>query len=123
MHISKRKLESIYKKKGFTLKELLHEAGVSKTAYYSLLYKETILPSSIRDIALVLNVKPSAFLEEVNPDEKKIRKLIKVMDKILKKNPELSRENVWHTLLLLQERPVDRLNRGLLRGQKFNFHR
>jgi transcriptional regulator with XRE-family HTH domain len=123
MHISKRKLESIYKKKGLTLKELLHKAGVSKTAYYSLLYKETILPSSIRDIALVLNVKPSAFLEEVSPHETKIRKLIKIMDKILKKNPELNRENVWHTLLLLQERPLDRLNRGLLRGRKFNFHR
>ena len=31
--------------------------------------------------------------------------------------PQASFENVWHTLILLEESPVDRLNRSLVRGR------
>lgn len=122
MHIAQKKLKKLYKIRGLKLRELLAKSGVSKTAYYSLLNKETILPKSISSIASVLTVKPSVFLEEESLEEKKIRRLTKIADKIMENHPKLDRENVWHTLLLLQESPIDRLNRGLLRGQKYNFH-
>jgi hypothetical protein len=31
--------------------------------------------------------------------------------------PEASFENVWHALILLEEPPLDRLNRSLIRGR------
>ena len=122
MHIAQKKLKKLYKIRGLKLRELLAKSGVSKTAYYSLLNKETILPKSISSIASVLAVNPSVFLEEESLEEKKIRRLTKIADKIMENHPKLDRENVWHTLLLLQESPIERLNRGLLRGQKYNFH-
>lgn len=32
-------------------------------------------------------------------------------------NPEASFQNVWHTLVLLEASPIERLNRSLLRGR------
>lgn len=117
MNISKSKLEKIMHSRGFTLKELLRRAQVSKTAYYHLLYKDTVLPKSIHALAKVLKVRPSAFLEEMTPEEKKIRQIAKRTDQIMAENPGLDRENVRHTLILLKEVPVARLRRGLIRGR------
>jgi hypothetical protein len=36
--------------------------------------------------------------------------------------PEASFENVWHTLVLLDEPPVERLNRSLVRGRAIAVH-
>ncbi len=123
MNISKEKLTKICKKKGITLKDLLKKSGVSKTAYYNLLYNEKLLPKSIYFLADVLEVSPSAFLEETSPDERNILKLVKLIDEIVSDDPELDRENVRHTLLLLQEKPIERLKRGLIRGRRINFFR
>ncbi len=123
MHISKRKLEKVMRSQGMTLKELLKRAHTSKTAYYHLLYKETILPKSIHALSEVLNVRPSAFLEEMTPEEKKIRYIAKRTDQIMAENPTLDRENVRHTLILLQEKPINRLRRGLIRGRQINIYR
>ncbi|MFW6129479.1 MAG: hypothetical protein ACOC6P_04460 [Candidatus Aminicenantaceae bacterium] len=117
MHISKSKLEDLMHSRGFTLKELLRRTQVSKTAYYHLLYKDTVLPKSIHSLSNVLNVRPSAFLEEMSPEEKKIRQIAKRTEQIMAENPGLNRENVRHTLILLQEEPVTRLRRGLIRGR------
>ena len=72
------------KNKGIKLKDLLEQAHVSKTAFYSMLNNEFVLPRSIHSIASALGVKPSAFLEEESPDEKDARELINTMDTILK---------------------------------------
>ena len=32
-------------------------------------------------------------------------------------DPDATFENVWHALILLEEAPVDRLNRSLIRGR------
>jgi hypothetical protein len=37
--------------------------------------------------------------------------------------PEASFENVWHTLVLLDDPPVERLNRSLIRGRAIAVHR
>lgn len=123
MYLVQRKLKGLCKTKGLSLRELLYKANVSKTAYYHLIYKETLLPNSVHAIAEVLNVRPSVFLEEVNPEEEMIRQIMNLTEKILKKFPKLDRENVRHTLLLLHEAPIERLKRGLRRGRKFNLLR
>jgi transcriptional regulator with XRE-family HTH domain len=123
MRISRAKLKSLYESKRLHLKMLLSEAGVSKTAYYHLLYKDTLLPDTIHRIAQVLEVRPSAFLEEISPAEKKVKRILFLTDKILANGPLLDRENVRHTLILLDEKPIERLRRSLIRGRKINILR
>ena len=122
MYINDKKLRKLFKKNGLALKDLLAKSGVSKTAYYNLLYKDTVLPKSIHAFASVLGVKPSAFLEEVNLEKEKIIRIAEMTDEIIEEFSELDRDNVRHTLLLLQEKPVERLRRGLKRGRKFNIY-
>jgi len=117
MRINTETLQKLYKKKGLRLKDLLEKSGVSKTAYYNILYNTRLLPDSIYDLAGALDVKPSAFLEEENPEEKKIIKVLQMTDEIMKTDPGLDRDNVRHTLILLNERPIERLRRGLRRGR------
>lgn len=117
MRISQSVIKKLIKNKGLSIDQALLQAGVSKTAYYSLTRKESILPKSLQDLAKFLQVKPSTLLEEESTEERLIRRLLKKLELILQKNPLANRENVWHTLLLLQEKPIERLNRGLLRAQ------
>ena len=37
--------------------------------------------------------------------------------------PDASFENVWHALILLEDPPLDRLNRSLLRGRTASVQR
>jgi transcriptional regulator with XRE-family HTH domain len=121
MYLAHETLKRLCKTKGLSLRELLNKANVSKTAYYHLVYKDSLLPNSVHALADVLDVRPSAFLEEVHTEGEKIIKIAALTDKIIADHPELDRENVRHTLLLLQEEPVERLRRGLIRGQKINI--
>ena len=123
MYLSAAKLRLACRNRGLKLKDLLHRAGVSKTAYYSLLRKDSILPRSIHAIASALSQKPSSFLEEESDGVKKLRRLRRSLESVMRISPGLDRETVWHTLLLLEEKPIERLERGLLRAQKFNFCR
>jgi hypothetical protein len=41
---------------------------------------------------------------------------------ILKAHPEADPDNVWHALVLLELPPIERLRRGLLRGQTKHLH-
>lgn len=122
MHISTQSLKKIIKNNGLDIKSVLKKAGVSKTAYYSLVKKESVLPGSILAIAKVLQVKPTAFLENESASERKMKRGLKKLENIMKKYPCHERENIWHTLLLLQEKPIERLRRGLRRGQKLNLY-
>jgi hypothetical protein len=95
---------------------------VSRTAYYSLARKPSVLPTSILAIAGELGVAPPAILEEAPPAEWRTRALIRRATRILDRNPQASFENVWHTLVLLEEPPVERLRRSLLRGRGGDLH-
>ena len=55
------------------------------------------------------------IMEETN-------KLFDTLERIMKKNTHADRDNIRHTLLLLQEKPVDRLRRALIRARKFNIY-
>lgn len=122
MYLSPERLKFLCRKRGLRLKSLLERSKVSRTAYYSLLQKETVLPQSILKIARVLGVQPSAFLEEENREEKKLENLRKIVERIVALNPGIDRENVWHTLRLRELPPIERLKRSLLRAQKIDIH-
>jgi transcriptional regulator with XRE-family HTH domain len=111
------KLKKLCRTRGLRLADLLSSAGVSKTAYYHLLYKPSVLPNSIHALANALGVSPSEILEEISPQERMIQAVASRTDEIIAGNPTLNRENVRHTLLLLEESPIDRLRRALIRGR------
>jgi transcriptional regulator with XRE-family HTH domain len=123
MRIDKPRLRELTMKRGMTRNALLAKAGVSKTAFYNLLHKDSILPASLRSIAGTLSVRPGVFLTEKNPDVMKIRRVLALTDRIVADDSRLDPDNVRLTLLLLEEEPVRRLRRSLIRGQKNDFHR
>lgn len=122
MKLDARRIKKLCSEKGLTLQSLLGRASVSRTAYYSLVRKDSVLPASVRAIAGELGVAPSAILEEAQAAEWRTRALLRRAGRILEQHPQASFENVWHTLVLLEEPPVDRLRRSLLRGRAANLH-
>ncbi len=109
-------------RRGISLQALLHDAGVSRTAYYSLVRKDSVLPRSVRSLAGTLGVRPSALLVEAGPEEWRARAMLRKAQRIVKSQPGTSFENVWHTLVLLEEDPAERLRRSLLRGRALDLH-
>lgn len=57
-------MKELCRERNMTLKALLADAGVSRTAYYSLLRKESVLPKSVDRIARCLGVSPAGFLAD-----------------------------------------------------------
>lgn len=53
------------------------------------------------------------------PAERLAASLLEETREILARHPEASFENVWHTLVLLREPPIDRIRRSLIRGRGF----
>jgi hypothetical protein len=109
-------------RRGLTLGSLLKEAGVSRTAYYSLVRKSSVLPGSVTAIASTLGVSPSEILESSPLSEQEAQVRLREARKILRQHPNASFENVWHTLVLLDETPLERLRRSLLRGRAIDLH-
>ena len=109
-------------KQGVSLQALLDEAGVSRTAYYSLVGKDSVLPRSVQALAGTLGVRPSALLEEGEPQVWRAKAMLRKAQRIVKRNPGAAFEDVWHTLVLLEEDPVERLRRSLLRGRALDLH-
>ena len=122
MRLSSERIKGLCRSRGLHLGELLAEARVSRTAYYSLVRKGTVLPRSVRAIAGTLGVAPSEILDEPSRLERRTRELIKELERILAKHSRAGREDVWHTLLLLDQKPIERLQRGLLRGRRPDLH-
>jgi len=122
MRIDSAKLRELADKRGWTLSVLLAQAGVSKTAFYHLLHKESVLPASLHSIAETLTVRPGAFLTETNPDIAKIRRILALTDRLVADDPNLDRDNVRLTLLLLEEEPIRRLRRSLIRGRRNDLY-
>jgi len=123
MHIDLTRLRALAKKRGLSLTALLTKSGVSKTAFYHLVHKSSVLPASLRALAETLSVRPGAFLTDENPDVAKIRRILSLTDRIVAGDPKLDPDNVRLTLLLLEEDPVRRLRRSLTRGRKSDLHR
>jgi transcriptional regulator with XRE-family HTH domain len=122
MRIDLARLRELAGKRGLSLNALLAQAGVSKTAFYHLVHKSSVLPASLHLLAETLAVPPGAFITDKSPDVAKIRRTLALTDRIVSDDPKLDRDNVRLTLLLLEEEPVRRLRRSLIRGQKHDLH-
>jgi hypothetical protein len=68
-----------------------------------------------------LGVSVSALLDDVLPPEQRMKRLITESNRIARRHRSVDRDNVRHTLLLLQEKPIERLRRALRRGRPVNF--
>ena len=122
MRISVKRVQRLCAARGFSLQGLLETAGVSRTAYYSLARRRSILPRSLHAMARTLDVAPSTLLEEEPPAAARARELLEKARSILAHTPRATFDNVWHTLALLDESPIERLRRSLLRARSVDLH-
>lgn len=104
------------------LGDLLREAGVSRTAYYSLARKDSVLPKSLEAIARQLNISPADFLEDNRRIEAEARALLARAGQMAQAHPGADFDTIRHTLILLKMEPIERLRRALLRAQTANIH-
>ncbi|MBE3109466.1 MAG: hypothetical protein IMZ46_02970 [Acidobacteria bacterium] len=122
MRLSGKNIKRLCRSHDLSLNALLKRAGVSKTAFYHLLYKESVLPRSIEALAGTLGVRASALLVEADQESRRAVRLLEEADRIVESDPSMDRDNVRHTLLLLEEKPIERLQRSLIRAQKPDLH-
>ena len=106
------------RERGVTLKELLREAGVSRTAYYAMTRKESVLPRSVLRIAEALGVSPNRFLHDDTAERRHVRRLQEQANAICLANPECDPDVVFRTLRNLELKPVERLRRAMIRAQR-----
>ena len=96
---------------------------MSRTAYYSLTRKESVLPKSVCRIAHRLGVSPLRFMDDPSRRVGRIRELQNRTDTICRQSPECDRDVVLRTLMNLDLPPVERLRKALRRGRQGHFHR
>jgi transcriptional regulator with XRE-family HTH domain len=121
MRLSLDKVESLCEQRNISAAQMLREAGVSRNAFYTLARKEAVVPRSLIRVAEFLEMPVSALLDDTGTPKQKIESLIAETDRIVKRHRGVDRDNVRHTLLLLDERPVERLRRALRRGRPVNI--
>ncbi len=117
MKIDLKQLKQSCSERGLSLSSMLEAAGVSRNAFYSLARRESVLPGSILAIAEYLQIPPSEFLIDEGSPTQQDRALLKRIEEIALRNPQADRETIRHTLILLQEEPVERLRRALQRAR------
>jgi hypothetical protein len=122
MKLAMDRVRTLCAKRGTNLSALLRDANVSRNAFYTLSRKPSVLPRTVRALAAGLGVQPSAFLIDDPPPLEKAHLLIKQIDAVECRFKIHDRDNVRHTLLLLREKPIDRLRRALTRAQKPDIH-
>jgi transcriptional regulator with XRE-family HTH domain len=122
MRLSAETVRRLCARRGLSLKAFLETAGVSRTAYYSLIRRPSILPRSVHVMARCLDVPPSALVQEEPPAAARARELLGEARRVLAHAPGATFENVWHTLQLLDEPPVERLRRSLVRARTVDLH-
>lgn len=121
MKLSLEKIESLCQEQGLSVARMLREAGVSPNAFYALGRKESVLPRSLNRISERLSVPASAFLDEVPTASQRMMLLAAESNRIAKRHRGVDRDNIRHTLLLLDEKPIERLRRALRRGRSINL--
>lgn len=121
MRINHEKAKELARRRGRSLTSVLRDAGVSRTAYYSLASKPSVLPRSVRLLAEALDVDASHLLVEVPTLRAHERRLARARA-VCNEHGEAEFQNIWHTLVLLDLPPMERLNRSLRRGRTRAVH-
>ena len=124
MRLSSRKIRLLATRQSRSLSALLRDADVSRTAFYSLARRGSLLPRTVHAIAETLGVRPGDLLEMSPPPAAQIlaRRLAQARA-FVTAHPDCLFENVWHILALLDMPPIERLNRSLTRGRAITVHR
>jgi hypothetical protein len=117
MRISLDKVEYECRRMDLNVGDLLREAGVSRNAFYSLARKDYVVPLSLIRIAERLNVAVSDLLDETETPVARMKAIAAASERISKRHPGADPENIRHTLILLNEKPIERLRRALRRGR------
>lgn len=121
MRLLHSKVLDLCRERGMTVSDALDRAAVSRNAYYSLVRKPSVLPNSIEALAEALGVPPSELLEETRSAAAKANEMAIEVERIVRQHRGVDRDNVRHTLLLLDEEPISRLRRALRRGRRNHF--
>ena len=121
MKLSLDKVEAMCCRLGMPVGRMLREARVSRNTFYTLARKNSVVPKSLMRVAERLGVPVSALLIESYTSSGRIKNIINEMDRFLERHQDVDRDNVRHTLLLLNEKPVERLRRALRRGRSVNI--
>jgi len=117
MRLSADRVRELAAARGLSLSALLREAGVSRNAYYSLSRRESAFPDSVRRLAAALGVAETDLFEAVPERQKDVDRLVAEARRIAAKLPGIEFDDVWHTLLVLRETPLQRLRGSLRRGK------
>jgi hypothetical protein len=105
------------------LGEALRTAEVSRTAYYSLARKDSILPKSVGRLARVLGVSPSTLLVDESVAVGRLRELQAQTEILCRRHPGSDRDVILRTLQNLDLPPLQRLRRALVRARPARIHR
>ena len=118
MRLDVEKIKEKGLKCGLSLRSLLNQAGVSRTAYYHLTRASTLVPTSLHKIAQVLNLQVSEILLSTTPAEEQYHFRLSQLERAMRHASKANRENIWHTLILLEQKPIERLRGALRRSRR-----
>ena len=118
MKLDRDRIREGCRRSGMSLSELLRRSGVSRTAFYSLMRRPSVLPESISALAASLGCTEGDLLEPLSAEEVRARARLRTARRICKAHPKTEFENVWHTLAMLEQAPRERLEGSLRRGQR-----
>ena len=116
MRVSVARIQELCRERGTTLTALLASAGVSRNAFYTMARRESVLPRSLRAICTRLGATEDALLTSDNRETEAMKALLAEARLIADRGGAVDYDNVRHTLLLLRERPLDRMRRALGRA-------
>jgi hypothetical protein len=124
MRLDSDRIHDLARDRGYSLAGLLRSAGISRTAYYSLARRSSVVPGTVRALARTLGI-PARELVRDDDDvtiDRGNRRLAEARA-ICRGAPGASFDDVWHTLCLLDLSPIERLTRSLIRGRARPLHR
>jgi hypothetical protein len=119
--LSLERVDSLCRRMGFTVGQMLGMAGVSRNAFYTLARKNSVVPQSLIQVAECLGVSVSDVLDEALTPAQRAQHIAVEANRIARGHRGADPENVRHTLLLLEEKPIERLRRALQRGRRINL--
>ena len=118
MRISRTNLMRLCAARRLSLGDVLLKAGVSRTAYYSLARKDSVLPKSIVRMARALGVNPVAFLADETASIARLSELRARAELLNQRYPDDDGDVIFRTLQNLDLPPVERLRRALSRAPR-----
>jgi len=118
MRLSIERVKVLCRAHGRTLTGLLAAAGVSRNAFYSLARRNSVFPRSLLAVCARLGVRPDEVLTADDREAEAMKFLLAEVDAIAGRDRRVDRDNIRHALLLLREKPIERLRRALVRAQK-----